>query len=268
MSGRVQGKRVAVIGAGSVGPGWGNGKAAAVLYAREGASVLCVDLNPEAAEETVQLIREEGGDAQLHVADMTRAEEAQGTVDKARDCLGGLDILHFNVGISTRGGIESTGFDEWQKVFSVNLDAAFHTTKAALPLLEEGGGSIVYISTLAAKLNGPYPYVGYEVSKEALCRLSRSVAIEYAARGVRANTVVPGMIDTPHVSSLIAPDQDAELVRESRAAQVPMKRQGSGWDVAEAALFLASDAAGFITGVDLRVDGGMGILMGNAAIQR
>ncbi len=266
MSGRVSGKRVAVIGAGSVGEGWGNGKAAAVLYAREGASVMCVDISEEAAGETVRLIHEEGGDAHLQVADVTNSDDVQVVFDKVSECLGGLDILHFNVGISTSGGIESTRFADWQKVFSVNLDAAFHVTKAALPLLEYGGGSIVFISSLAAKSNGPYPYVGYEVSKEALCRLSRSVAIEYAARGVRVNTVVPGMIDTPHVVNMIAPDQDIEKLRASRAAQVPMKRQGTGWDVAEAALFLASDAAAFITGVDLRVDGGMGVLMGNSAI--
>lgn len=263
MTGRVAGKRVAVIGAGSVGPGWGNGKAAAVLYAREGAQVLCVDRNAQAAEETVQVIRAEGGSAHAHAGDMTDRQAAVRAMQAASDIMGGLDVLHFNIGISTSGGIETTRFEDWQRVFSVNLDAAFHTTQAALPLLEDGGGAIVYIATLAARMNGPYPYVGYEASKAALCRLSGSVAIEYAARGVRANTVLPGMIDTPHVTAMIAPGQDPEAVRTARATQVPMKRQGTAWDVAEAALFLASDKAGFITGVELAVDGGRGILAGN-----
>jgi len=262
--GRVAGKRVAVIGAGSVGAGWGNGKAAAVLYAREGASVLCVDRDEQAAAATVRLVREEGGEAYPHVRDMTDPDAAVVMIKAARDALGGLDILHFNIGTSIRGGIETTDEADWQRVFAINLDAAFHLTRAALPLLEEGGGSIVYVSTLAAVRNGPYPYIAYEVSKAALCRLSSSVAIEYAARGVRANCVLPGMIDTPHVTQIIAPGQDQARVRAERAARVPMKRQGTGWEVAEAALFLASDAASFITGVDLRVDGGMGVLMGNA----
>ncbi|PVB60113.1 SDR family NAD(P)-dependent oxidoreductase [Labrenzia sp. 011] len=266
-TGRVAGKRVIVIGGGSVGPGWGNGKAAAVLYAGEGARVLVVDRSAAAAGTTVDLIREADGTAEAFIGDMTDPEVAGAAVAKAVDTFGGLDILHFNIGISTRGGIADTTPEDWHKVFAVNLDAAFHVTRAALPALEDdGGGAIVYITTLAAHLNGPYAYVGYETSKAALSRLSRSVAAEYAARGVRANTVVPGMIDTPHVQAHVAASTDRRAVAQSRAAQVPMKRQGTAWDVAEAALFLASDAAGFITGVDLPVDGGMSILMGNAAI--
>ena len=265
MTGRVQDKRVAVIGAGSVGPGWGNGKAAAVLYAREGAEVLAVDRDAAAVRETVELIRQEGHRARSFVGDMTDPEAARAAIGAAEAALGGLDILHYNIGISTRGGVETTRFEDWQRVFSVNLDAAFHVTQAALPLMERGGGAIVYVTSLAAHLNGPYSYAGYEASKAALSRFSSSVAAEYAARGVRANTVVPGMIDTPHVQAHVANTADAEAVRAERVAQVPMKRQGTAWDVAEAALFLASDAAGFITGVDLRVDGGMGNLMGNAA---
>ncbi|ETA53338.1 SDR family NAD(P)-dependent oxidoreductase [Ponticoccus alexandrii] len=261
--GRVAGKYAVVIGAGSVGEGWGNGKAAAVLYAREGATVLCVDRNAEAAETTAALIRDEGGAAEVFAGDMTDPGAAQGMAEAAR-AMGGLDILHFNIGISTPGGVEQTGFADWQKVFAVNLDAAFHCTQAALPLLEQGGGAIVYISSLAGESNGPYRYVGYEASKAAVQRLSKSVAIEYAHRGVRANCVLPGMIDTPHAASFIGPGTDPEALAKARAAKVPMGRQGTAWDVAEAALFLASDAAGFVTGVDLRVDGGMGTLFGSA----
>lgn len=266
MTGRVVGKRVAVIGAGSVGPGWGNGKAAAVLFAREGGQVLCVDRDQTAAEGTAQIIREEGGSAQVLVGDMTDPTAVARIPDAARSALGGLDIVHFNMGISTRGGIMDTAFADWQKVFSVNLDAAFHIAQATLPLLEESGaGALVFVSTLAAQRNGPYPYVGYEASKAALSRLSRSIAVEYAARGVRSNTIVPGLIDTPHVLAHVDTGGDVAAIRANRAAMVPMKRQGSAWDIAEAAVFLASDAAGFITGVDLRVDGGMALLMGNAS---
>ncbi|MCW2309036.1 SDR family NAD(P)-dependent oxidoreductase [Rhodobium gokarnense] len=260
MAGRLDGKRVAVIGAGSVGPGWGNGKAAAALFAREGGKVLCVDRNGDAAEETASLIRAEGNIAFAHAADATNPEAVRATIDAAERHLGGLDVLHVNIGISKAGGIEATSLDDWKAVFAVNLDAAFQLVQAALPLLEEGGGSIVFVSSLAAVQSGPYAYVGYEVSKAALCRLSRSIAMEYAARGVRCNTVLPGMIDTPHVQAFIAGGVAPEELAARRAAQVPMKRQGSAFDIAEAALFLASDAAGFITGVDLRVDGGMGLL--------
>lgn len=262
--GRVSGKRVAVVGAGSIGEGWGNGKAAAVLYAREGGRVLCIDRSEQAAQETVDLIRGEGGEAEPCVADMTEAEAARATIAEAERLWGGLDVLHFNLGISSRGGIVDTAYDDWRRVFSVNLDAAFHVTQAALPLLERSRGSIVYISTLAALLNGPYPYVAYEVSKAALGRMARSIAVEYAARGVRVNTVLPGMIDTPHAQAFVAGGMDAATLKANRAAQVPMKRQGTAFDVAEAALFLASDAAGFITGAELPVDGGMGLIMANA----
>lgn len=265
MTGRVSAKRIAVVGAGSIGDGWGNGKAAAVLYAREGGRVLCIDRDPDAARQTADLIRDEGGEAHVFVADMTDPERASEAMAAAQTQLGGLDILHFNLGISSRGGIADTRFEDWRRVFAVNLDAAFHLTQAALPLLERGGGSIIFISTMAALLNGPYPYIGYEVSKAALCRMARSVAVEYAARGVRVNTVLPGMIDTPHAQAFVAGGMDAETLRANRSAQVPMKRQGTAFDVAEAALFLASDAAGFITGAELCVDGGMGLLMGNAA---
>lgn len=264
--GRVEGKRVAVIGAGSVGPGWGNGKAAAVLFAREGASVLCVDRDRAAAEETAGIIRSEGGTAHVLAADLTTDGAPEAVRDVAADALGGLDVLHFNIGFSTKGGIADTPLADWRRVHGLNLDTAFLVAQATIPLIEaDGGGAFVFVSTLAAERNGPYSYIGYETSKAALCRLSRSIAAEYAARGVRSNTIVPGLIDTPHMLAYNAAGPDHEAIRAGRAAMVPMKRQGTAWDVAAAAVFLASDEAGFITGVDLRVDGGTALLMGNAA---
>ncbi len=257
MTGRVAGKSAAVIGAGSIGPGWGNGKAAAVLYAREGAQVLCVDRDRAAAEETAAIIQGEGGTAEVFVGDLTDPAAAAAMAEAAQSRFGGLDIVHFNIGTSKKGGVAETSSEDWRQVFAVNLDAAFHVTKSCLPLLQTRGGAFVYISSLAGLMGGPYSYVGYEASKAALCRFARSVALEGAPFGVRANTVVPGMIDTPHVTALIAGDMDIEALRTARAAQVPLGRQGTAWDIAEAALFLASDAAAFITGTELIVDGGM-----------
>ena len=258
MTDRVKGKRTLVIGAGSIGPGLGNGKAAALAYAREGASVLAVDRDACAARETVDLITEAGGVACAFTADMTDPEQVAATVQAAQDHWGGLDILHFNVGTSDPCGIEDTSLEDWRRIFSVNVESAFLITKAALPMLErDGGGSIVYIASVAAIRGGPYTYASYEASKAALCRFSLTVALEYATRGVRANTILPGLIDTPHAEALISADTDREVLSSQRAGMVPMRRQGSAWDVAEAALFLASDAAGYITGAELAVDGGL-----------
>jgi len=256
--GRVQGKRVAVIGAGRPDSGWSNGAAAAMLYARGGAaSVLCVDRDNDAANRTAQAIQAEGGSADIFQADATDRGDVDALAAKIAGDMGGLDILHFNIGISSLGGIAETSFADWSRIFSVNVDAAFHVTQAMTPLFGGAGGAIVYISSIAGQMGGPYSYVGYEASKAALDRLSRAVALELAPRGIRANTVVPGMIDTPHVTQHIADGADLEALRAKRAAQVPLGRQGTAWDVAEAAVFLASDAAGFITGTQLIVDGGM-----------
>ena len=256
---RVDGKRVAVIGAGSVGAGWGNGKAAAVTYAREGAQVLCVDRNGDAAEETVAIIKDEGHQARAYVGDMTSEDDVAALVSALQDSWGGLDILHFNIGISAKGGVADQSLDDWNRIFAVNLTAAMLVSRAVLPgMKQQGSGALVFISSLAAQMAGPYSYASYEASKAGLCRMSASIAREYAPFGVRSNTILPGMIDTPHVTSFIGPDTDPEILASQRASMVPMGRQGTAWDIANAALFLASDQAGFITGVDLRVDGGMG----------
>lgn len=252
------GKRIVVIGAGSIGEGMGNGKAVSLLYAAQGGQVLCVDRNEAAAQETADQIAAQGGVAYALAGDVTDAEQVNKIIQACDDYWGGLDILHFNVGTSRPFGVMDTELDEWQQTFATNVESAFLLTKAALPMLErDGGGAIVYISSLAAIRGGPYAYVSYEASKAALCRFAQSVALEYASRGVRANTILPGTIDTPHVKALISLDTDAAQLSKSRAAMVPMRKQGTAWDVAEAALFLASDAAGYITGVDLPVDGGL-----------
>lgn len=255
---RLAGKRVLVVGAGSVGPGWGNGKAAAVLMAREGARVLCLDRSAEAAAETVALIRAEGGTAEAHAADMTEPGAAEAAVARVAELWGGLDILHFNIGTSRPAGLLDETSEDWAAVFRVNLEAAVAGTRAAVPALQAaGGGAIVYVSSIAAVRAGPYAYASYEASKAALNRFAVSVAVEFAPHGIRANVVMPGLIDTPHVAAHIAGDTDPAALAAARAALPPMRRQGTPWEVAEAAVFLASDAASYITGQVLAVDGGL-----------
>lgn len=255
---RLKDKRAAIIGAGSIGPGWGNGKATAMRFAQEGARVLCVDRSAEAAAETADLIRAEGFTAETLVADVTDPEAGAEVLAAMRQHWGGIDILDYNVGISQPGGVLETSDADWQRVFDINLTAAMRMTRAALPSMrDQKGGALIYVSSLAAVYSAPYSYVSYEVSKSALVRLTKSVARENAGFGVRANVILPGVIDTPHVSEYVAPELTKAESDARRSAMVPMGRQGSPWDIANAALFLASDEAGFITGVDLRVDGGL-----------
>lgn len=255
---RMQGKVVLVFGAGSVGEGWGNGKAAAVAYAREGGRVACVDIDPAAAEATAAIIAAEGGEAMALSADVTEAASIAAAVEGVLARWGRIDVLHNNVGMNLPGGAAEASEDSWRRVVDVNLTSVFLACKAVLPVMErQGAGAIVNISSLAAIRWTGYPYVSYTAAKAAVNQLTRSIAVEYAAKGIRANVILPGLIDTPHVQKAIAGYHgDAEEMRAKRAAMVPMKRQGEGWDIAWAAVFLASDQAKFITGVELPVDGG------------
>lgn len=255
---RLAGKRAAIIGAGSIGAGWGNGKATSALFAREGARVLCVDRDKAAAEETADIIRKEGGSAETLVADVTDPGTGARVLDRMNMLWNGVDILVYNVGISLPGGVLDTSDEGWDRVIDVNLTGAMRLTRAILPTLRtQGSGALVYVSSLAAVYSAPYSYVSYEVSKMALIRFARSVAHENAPHGIRANAILPGVIDTPHVAAFVDAETDPATLAARRAAMVPMGRQGTAWDVAHAALFLASDEAGYITGQALRVDGGL-----------
>jgi NAD(P)-dependent dehydrogenase (short-subunit alcohol dehydrogenase family) len=159
-----------------------------------------------------------------------------------------------------KGGVVETAPEDWHRVFDINLGAAYHLSRAALPQMEKAGrGALVFISSLAGLRAGPYSYVSYEASKAALQRMAQSIAQEYAPHGIRANIILPGPIDTPHVTAVVAPDADPAALSKARAGMVPMGRQGPAWEGARAALFLASDDASFITGVLLPVDGGMSL---------
>lgn len=253
------GKNVAVIGAGSIGAGWGNGKATAITFARSGAKVLCVDRNEAAAFETVELIRKEGGVAEALPADVTNTDSGSGIITHMQQVFDGLDVIHYNVGNSSKGGACETSDADWDEVFDINLTGALRITRAALPIMrEQKSGVFIFVSSLAATYSGPYSYVSYEASKAALCRFSKSVARENAKYGIRSNTILPGVIDTPHVSAFVDGETEIDELNAARAALVPMQRQGTAWDIANAARFLASDDAEYITGVDLRVDGGLG----------
>ena len=266
MAGRLEGKTAVVVGAGQTpGETIGNGRAMAVLFAREGARVLCVDRVLERAEETAAMITEAGGEASALQADVVKAADCARIVTEALARLGRLDILVNNVGIGGGDGpvhrVEEAAFD---RILAVNLKGMWLVTKAALePMRAQGGGAIVNISSLAALGGGIQ--VAYEVSKAAVNRLTTSVAQSQARYGVRCNAVQPGLMDTPMAVAGIAAasGRTQDEVRQERNVRVPLGgKMGSAWDTAHAALFLASDDAKFISGAILPVDGGMGVRIG------
>ncbi len=259
MTGRLQDKVAVIFGAGSVGEGWGNGKAAAVLYAREGARIVAVDINPEAAEETAAIIREEGGGATAMTADVVDAVQIGEVVEATLSRHGRIDVLHNNVGINVPGGIADASEESWDRVMDINAKGVFLTCQAVVPAMaEKGRGAIVNVSSLASIRWTGYPYISYYASKAAVNNMTLAIALEYADRGIRANCILPGVMDTPHIYQQISGyyDDIDEMVRQ-RNEIPPMKRMGDAWDVAHAALFLASDEAKYITGIALCVDGGL-----------
>jgi NAD(P)-dependent dehydrogenase (short-subunit alcohol dehydrogenase family) len=269
MGQRLEGKRAVVVGAGQTpGSTIGNGRAMAMLFAREGATVLCVDRVLSRAEETVAMIEAEGGAAVAHAADIVRAAQASSVIDAATDQLGGIDVLVNNVGIgASTGGSDGPAHhaDEaaFDRILEVNLKGMWLTIKAAVPAMREHGGSIINISSLASLAGNNM--VAYEVSKAAVNRLTLSVATANAKYGVRCNAILPGLMDTPMAVDGIAAatGRSVEETRAVRAARVPLRaRMGSGWDTAYAALYLASDESSFVTGVLLPVDGGMSARVG------
>lgn len=253
--------RVAIVtGAGSIGPGWGNGKATAAALAREGARVIAVDSREEAAEETVRIIREEGGVCESFVADVSQADDIARLVDFTMQKFNRIDILHNNVGINRPAGTAELSESDWDLVMAVNLKSMFLTCKAVLPVMAEAGrGVILNVSSVAAIRYARIPYVVYSTSKGAVLAFTRTVALEYASRGIRANSILPGLLHTPMVFASLGDTyaKSADAIIAERNAQVPLGRMGTAWDVANAAVFLASDDAGFITGAELVIDGGM-----------
>jgi NAD(P)-dependent dehydrogenase (short-subunit alcohol dehydrogenase family) len=260
---RLKGKVAMVVGAGSIGPGWGNGKATAVTFAREGAQVFCVDRNPEAVAETVQIITGEGGKATAFTADASQAEQVQAMVAACLKTHGRIDVLDNNVGIAEMGSVVDVSEASWDRVFAVNLKSAYLAMKHVIPVMvRQGGGSIINISSIASIRHLGLSYVSYGASKAAMNQMTRTTAVEFAADYVRVNAILPGLMKTPmveHSAGLAASysNGDVEAMWRARDAQVPMGRMGDAWDVANAALFLASDESRYVTGIELVVDGGI-----------
>jgi NAD(P)-dependent dehydrogenase (short-subunit alcohol dehydrogenase family) len=257
-TGRLAGKAAIVFGAGSSGPGWGNGKATAVAYARAGASVACIDISIDAAMETSDIITADGGSAVAISADVTSLASVERAVAAATAAIGDVDILHNNVGVVFPGGPEDLDEATFQRAMDINLGSVYRTCKVVLPLfVARKRGVIINIASLAAIRWVGYPYFSYYAAKAAMVQATSALAVQYAPHGIRANSILPGLIDTPMIYTQIAGHYaSADEMVAARNKAVPLGKMGTAWDVAAAAVFLASEEAKFITGVALPVDGG------------
>ena len=256
---RLAGRVALVFGAGSVGPGWGNGKASAVAYARAGAKVVCVDVNRTAAEETAGLIVGEGGQALALACDVTRLLEIEDVVARTVGEFGPVDILHNNVGHAKMGGPPDLTEDEWRREMDLNVTGMFLACKVVIPSMQaRRRGVITNISSAAGLRYTGYPYTSYYAAKGAVNQFTVGVALQYARDGIRCNAILPGRVHTPFVDGFIARNyagREAEMFDKLSKAQ-PIGRMARTEEIAYAALFLASDEASFITGIGLPVDGG------------
>jgi len=260
MAGRVQDKVALVVGAGSVAEGWGNGKAAAALFAREGARVFAVDINEDAVEETRRIVADEGGTCAAHTTDVTKAADVEAMIQACVTTYGRIDILHNNVGGSVPGGPVEMSEEAWDANVDLNLKSVFLTCKYALPLMEaQGGGAIVNVASIAGMTYYGSDLIAYRASKAGLVQFTRGVAMQYIRKGIRANTVIPGLMHTPLVEHRVAGQYhggNIDKAIERRNAMCPMGHMGDAWDVAYAALYLASDEAKYVTATEILVDGG------------
>jgi NAD(P)-dependent dehydrogenase (short-subunit alcohol dehydrogenase family) len=261
---RLKEKIAVVTGFGSSAPGWGNGKATAVLFAREGATVIGTDANPQAAEETRGIIADEGGKVFAHKCDATNLSEVKAFVDGVVAKFGRIDILVNNVGASAPGGPVEITEDTWDAQFDINVKSAYLTCKFVLPVMEQQGhGSIVNTGSISAHRYTGKHQIAYSASKAGLVQFTRATAVMYAPKGIRLNTVIPGLI---HTGALKAHADrygvDYDSMIEGRHKSVPMGRMGDAWDIAHASLFLASDESKYITGIEIVVDGGIRLTTG------
>ncbi|MGH9199498.1 MAG: SDR family NAD(P)-dependent oxidoreductase [Acidimicrobiia bacterium] len=263
---RLEGRVAIVTGAGQTpGETIGNGRATAILFAREGAQVMLVDRREDSARETLSMLEAEGGKGVVFTADVTKEDDCAVMVQACREEFGRIDVLHNNVGIGGRG-VGATRLEEtdWQRVLDVNLTSMFLTCKHVLPVMrEQRSGSIINISSVASV--AAVSMLAYKLSKAGVNALTQQIAISNAKFGIRANAILPGLINTPMAIEGISRERGVareELIKQ-RDQSVPLgSKMGSAWDIAQAALFLASDEARFITGVLLPVDGGQSIKVG------
>jgi NAD(P)-dependent dehydrogenase (short-subunit alcohol dehydrogenase family) len=266
MAGLLKGKVAIVTGAGSV-PGArdrapvGNGRAAAVVYAREGASVVAVDIDLGSAEETKGMIRKEGGVCSIFQGDVSSSQDCGSMAEECLRTYGRIDILHNNVGVIQRkpGGILEADEEDWDRVMNTNVKSIFNTCRAVVPaMIKQREGCIVNISSVAGVKHNAPPFFIYSVSKAAVNKLTQCLAFELADKGIRVNCILPGMMDTPTIYKELTKlyDGDIERMRKDRNDRIPMKLMGDPWDIAYASLFLVSSQAKYITGQVLGVDGG------------
>lgn len=274
MSGRLSGKVALVCGAGhlpmpkGIIPGGdellANGSAISVLFAREGAHVVVLDRDLVAAERTVALVHAEGRHAEALQADVTDSPGLKLAIDALAERLGGLDVLVNNVGITRMGGLEGESEESWREVLDINLSSVFYACKHAVPhMLKRGRGSIVNTSSLASIRFTGYPYTSYYASKAGVNQLTVSIAMEYARRGIRANAVLPGPMNTPLIYRQVSGQYNSvqEMIN-ARDQLSPSGKMGTAWDVANVALFLASEESQYVNGVCLPVDGGLHCMAG------
>lgn len=261
MTGRLGGKVAIITGAGSVGPGWGNGRAAAVLFAREGAKIFAVDLDQEALAETVRTVESEGGVIRTHLCDVTDSAAVAAMVRACQAEFGRVDVLVNNVGGSRKGGPVELSEEDWRGQLDYNLTSVFLTCKHTIPVMKaQGGGAIVNTASTSGTRWTGSAQAGYASAKAGVIQLSKVIAVQHAPDGIRVNTVVPGQLHTPMVEARLAGQRaggDVAALLAQRLARIPLGFAGDGRDTAYAALFLASDEARFVTGTELVVDGGM-----------
>ncbi|HCR98933.1 MAG TPA: 3-oxoacyl-ACP reductase [Halomonas sp.] len=257
----LEGKVVLVLGGGSVGPGWGIGKAICVKYAEAGAIVIVADRELSAAQETLALIKSRGGQGRAVEIDVTKDEDLTATIYKVIEALGQVDILYCNVGVGKAGASEQTSPADWRRISDANLTSLHVATSAVLPSMrEKASGVILTTSSIAAVRDVGYPHLAYGTTKAAAIHFMRLLAMENACYGIRANTIIAGLIDTPRIEKTLANSygkKTSDEMRAARAMQCPLGRMGTGFDIAEAALFLASDKASYISGTEILIDGGL-----------
>jgi NAD(P)-dependent dehydrogenase (short-subunit alcohol dehydrogenase family) len=261
MGGRLQDRIAIVTGAGCIGPGWGNGRAIAARFAEEGAKIFAVDCDLDSVTETVERVKAAGGEIVTHQCDVTGAASVEVMVKTCVECFGRIDVLVNNVGGSAAGGPVDMSEDVWDAQVDYNLKSVFLTLKHVLPVMErQKQGAVVNVASTSGLRWTGSAQVGYAATKAGVIQLSRVVAVQYSDKGIRVNTVVPGQLHTPMVEARLAKQRtggDVEALLKSRLDRIPLGFMGDGRDTANAALFLASDEARFITGTEIVVDGGM-----------
>jgi len=261
MNRRLEGRTALVIGAGAKGDGMGNGRATAILFARHGARVFAVDRDTDALEGTLSAIRAENGEVAGHVCDAADEAAVREMTGLCQRHYGRLDIVHHNIGINALGGPPELSVADWDRVMAVNVRSLFLAAKYSLPIMEQQGrGVLNAVSSTGSLRAARFEMAVYRASKAAVNELTREIAVHYGPKGIRANAIVPGQMDTPLILDYLIDAYGPggiETMREARAQSVPLKRMGDAWDVAHAALFLASDEAKYVNGHLLVVDGGL-----------